>query len=395
MGFFPEVGHIWLDGELVPWHDARVHVCTHALHYGTGVFEGIRFYETPRGPAVFRLADHMRRFERSAATYRMQLPFDQEQLTRACVDVVHASGLTEGYIRPLAVYGYGNLGILPKECPVSVAVIVYPFPMYLGAEGMRSGVRLTISPWRKTHHSMMPSDAKGSGQYVNSFLSLSDARVRGFDEALLLNQEGFIAEGSGENVFYVSGKDGGPVLITNDREASILPGITRDSVIEIAREFEIETRIDLQITLDDVLKADEAFLTGTAAEVTPIREVDGRQIGRVIPGPVTRRVQERFFATVRGEVPERFDWLTFIREQPLREGADRASEGRSRVQPALGRGDRVAEGGSRVQPVGVDHLAAQQGASAGRGGESGAISDDGGPGQAKSVPGGNAVVGRR
>ena len=310
MGFFPERGEIWLDGELVPWHEARVHVCVHGLHYGTGVFEGLRFYDTARGPAIFRLSEHLRRFERSAAFYHMRLPYSEGELGDAVRRVVASSGLDEGYIRPLAFYGYGNLGILPKDCPISVAVIVYPFPMYLGAEGMKRGIRITVSPWRKTHHSMMPCEAKGSGQYLNSLLSLHDARSRGFTEALLLNQEGFVAEGSGENFFYI--KDG--VLITNDRDASILPGITRDSVLVLAREMAIETRIEMEITLDDVRGADEAFFTGTAAEVTPIRELDGRPIGSGTTGPITRRLQERFFATVRGQVPEHFGWLTFLDE---------------------------------------------------------------------------------
>lgn len=310
MGFFPERGRIWMDGDLVAWGDARVHACVHALHYGTGVFEGIRFYPTARGPALFRLADHLRRLERSAAKYHLELPYSAPELAHAAADVIASTGLDEGYVRPLAVYGYGNLGILPKECPVMVAVIVYPFPMYLGAEGIRDGIRVTVSPWRKTHHSMMPCDAKGTGQYLNSFLALHDARARGFTEALLLNQEGFVAEGSGENFFYV--RDG--TLVTNDREASILPGITRDSVLELARDVGIETRIDTRIALDDVLAADEAFFTGTAAEVTPIREVDGRAIGPGRPGPVTRRLQERYFAAVRGQVPERVGWLTFLTE---------------------------------------------------------------------------------
>jgi branched-chain amino acid aminotransferase len=308
MGFFPERGLIWLDGELLPWSDARVHVCTHALHYGTGVFEGIRFYETSRGAAVFRLPEHLQRFERSGAHYRMTLPYSQAELAEAVRHVVEASGLPEGYIRPLAWYGYGNLGILPKDCPVSVAVVVYPFPMYLGADGIQNGIRVTVSPWRKTHFSAIPSEAKGSGQYLNSFLALSDARARGFTEALLLNQEGFVAEGSGENFFYA--KDGR--LVTNDAGASILPGITRDSVIEIAAAMGVETRIVREIRLEDVFSADEAFFTGTAAEVTPIKEVDGRPVGGGLVGPITRGVQERYFAAVRGDAPEWLKWLTFL-----------------------------------------------------------------------------------
>lgn len=317
MGFFPEQGEIWLNGELLPWTDAQVHICTHALHYGTGVFEGIRFYETSRGPAIFRLSDHLQRFERSATHYRMQLPYSEERLAEAVLRVIDSSGLAEGYIRPLAIYGYGNLGILPKECPITVAVVVYPFPMYLGADGIRDGIRVTVSPWRKTDLSMMPSDAKGTGQYLNSFLALHEARGRGFTEALLLNAKGHVAEGSGENLFYVKGGR----LLTNDRDASILPGITRDSVLELARDLGIESRGDAEIRLEDVLTADEAFFTGTAAEVTPIREVDGSPIGDGRPGPVTRRIQERFFAAVHGDVPERLAWLTFLDEARGRAGA--------------------------------------------------------------------------
>jgi branched-chain amino acid aminotransferase len=317
MGFFPERGLIWLNGELLPWSDARVHVATHALHYGTGIFEGIRWYETPRGPAVFRLPEHLQRFARSGTYYRMTLPFSEAELAEAVRRVVEASGLSEGYIRPLAWYGYGNLGILPKDCPVSVAVMVYPFPMYLGKDGIENGIRVTVSPWRKTHFSSIPSEAKGSGQYLNSFLALSDARTRGFTEALLLNQEGFVAEGSGENFFYV--KDGR--LITNDAGASILPGITRDSVIEIASAIGVETRVVREIPLEAVFSADEAFFTGTAAEVTPIKEVDGRPIGGGLVGPVTRGVQERYFAAVRGNAPEWSGWLTFLDEE-RKTGAD-------------------------------------------------------------------------
>ncbi|MBA2564387.1 MAG: branched-chain-amino-acid transaminase [Gemmatimonadetes bacterium] len=311
MGFFPERGAIWLDGDLLPWSDARVHVCVHGLHYGTGVFEGIRFYDTARGPALFRLGEHLQRFERSAAQYRMQLGWSEEQLAQAVRDVIESSELTEGYVRPLALYGYGNLGILPRQCPVTVAIVVYPFPMYLGADGIQNGIRVTVSPWRKTHTSSVPSTAKGCGQYLNSFLSLSDARARGFEEALLLNQEGFVAEGSGENVFYV--KDG--TLLTNDAPASILPGITQASVLELARLHGIPSRIQTWIRLEDVLEADEAFFTGTAAEVTPIREVDGRSIGDGTVGAVTRRLQDSFFAAARGEAHADLGWLTFLKER--------------------------------------------------------------------------------
>jgi branched-chain amino acid aminotransferase len=328
MGFFPEKGEIWLDGELLPWSDARVHVCVHGLHYGTGVFEGIRFYPTAQGRAVFRLPEHLARFERSATTYGMSLPWDAARLSAAVERVIHSSGLPEGYIRPLAFFGYGNLGILPRECPVTVAIIVYPFPTYLGVEGMEKGIRITVSPWRKTHHSMIPSVAKGSGQYLNSLLALADARARGFTEALLLNQEGFVAEGSGENLFLVRGG----VLITNDASASILPGITRDSVLELASDLGVLSRVENRIRLEDVYNADEAFFTGTAAEVTPIRELDGSPIGSGRPGPVTRALQERFFAAVRGQVPDREGWLTFVDRD-----AARAEEPEPRGARVVGR----------------------------------------------------------
>ncbi|MFN2432661.1 MAG: branched-chain amino acid transaminase [Gemmatimonadota bacterium] len=308
MGFFPEHARVWLDGELLPWSDARVHVATHAFHYGTGVFEGIRFYATPGGSAVFRLGDHLRRFARSAGRYRLELPYGEEELARAAFDVVASTGLDEGYIRPVAGYGYGNLGILPKACPALVAVLAYAFPMYLGAKGLQEGIRVTVSPWRKTDRSMIPCDAKGTGQYLNSFLALSEARARGFEEALLLNAAGFVAEGSGENLFLV--KDGR--LLTNDVTSSILPGITRDSVLQLAAELGIGTASDLEIRLEDVLSADEAFFTGTAAEVTPIREVDGNAIGDGGVGPLTRRLQDLFFATVRGQLPDGRGWLTPI-----------------------------------------------------------------------------------
>lgn len=317
MGWFPEVGEIWLDGERLAWNDARVHVATHGLHYGTGVFEGIRFYATPRGSAVFRLDDHLRRFERSAERYRMRLPYGQEEVAQAIRDVIASTGLEEGYVRPLAFYGYGNLGILPRECPVSVAVLVYPFPMYLARGGLENGIKVTVSPWRKTDRSMIPSDAKGSGQYLNSFLALSDARQRGFEEALLLNARGTVAEGTGENLFLV--RDGR--LLTNDVTSSILPGITRDSVLQLAGDLGIPAREDVEMQIEDVLSADEAFFTGTAAEITPIRELDATTIGEGRPGPITRRLQQAFFETVRGENPRRLEWLTYLDEAAGRRAA--------------------------------------------------------------------------
>lgn len=298
---------VWRNGAVVPWADATTHVSSHALHYGSGVFEGIRCYETTDGPAVFRLDEHLDRFYQSAETHGMLIPFRREELSEAICELIERNGFKSCYVRPLCYYGSGALSLHPGKCPIEVVILVWPWESYLGAEGLESGVRITVSPWKKFHSDMMPTTAKACGQYINSILAVREAVSRGFDEALLLDVDGNIAEGSGENLFVV--KDGR--ILTNDHKSSILLGITRDAVIRIAEDLGYEVSVG-SISLDDLMRSDEAFFTGTAAEVTPVREVDGTLINRGEPGAVTRQIQQTFFAVTAGELEPYRHWLTFV-----------------------------------------------------------------------------------
>lgn len=301
----PEVEKIWMDGELVDWKEAKVHLLSHSLHYGSGVFEGIRAYETPRGPAVFRLTDHLKRLFRSAAIYRMPIPYSLEELAEATKVVIRANGLKSCYIRPIAFRGYGEMGLHPLGAPVNVAIAVWPWGAYLGEEGIRNGVRAKISSFRRNDPNAIPPAAKATGQYLNSILAKMEVTEAGYDEAILLNAHGFVADGAGENVFVV--RNG--FLYTPPTSSGALEGITRDSVIRIAEDFEIPFR-EKNLVRTDLYNADEAFFTGTAAEIVPIREVDDRPIGE--PGPVTRRIQEKFFSIVRGEDGDYEHWLEYV-----------------------------------------------------------------------------------
>jgi len=306
---FENIKWIWKNGEHIPWEDATVHVSAHGLHYGSGVFEGIRCYETGSGPAIFRLNDHLERFYRSAAVYNFKIPYTINELSDAICELIALNEFASCYIRPISYLGSSSLGVYPGKCPVEVAIIAWSWSAYLGTEGLENGVRVTVSPWRKFHSTMMPTTAKACGQYLNSMLAVSDAFDRGFDEAILLDIDGRLAEGSGENLFVV--RDG--KIITNSVSDSILMGISRDSAIEIARElgYEIEKK---SLELGDLLDADEAFLTGTAAEITPIREVDGKAIGEGRRGPVTLKIQETFFDAVAG-LDSRFGgWLHYVEQ---------------------------------------------------------------------------------
>jgi branched-chain amino acid aminotransferase len=298
-----ETEKIWMNGELVPWADAKVHVLSHAMHYGSGVFEGIRAYATDRGPAVFRLMDHLRRLERSSEVYFMQLPYGIEELRQATHDVIAANGLDTCYVRPLAFRGYGELGINPLTCPVDVIIAVWPWGAYLGEEALEHGVRVMTSSWRRIGPNTLPATAKASGQYLNSQLAKMEAMHSGYDEAILLNEQGFLADGSGENVFMV--QDG--VLSTPPTTASCLPGITRDTVIRLARGMGYDVR-EVDIVRSDLYAADEVFFTGTAAEITPIHSIDDHEIGA---GPITKRIQTEFFAITSGRSelsPEYLDY---------------------------------------------------------------------------------------
>ena len=301
---FENIDWIWKNGEIMPWADATVHVSAHGLHYGSGVFEGIRCYETESGPAVFRLREHLERLFASASVYNIKIPYSVEELEESVSELISRNGFSSCYIRPIVYMGSASLGLHPGKCPVETAIMAWPWASYLGAEGLEHGVRITVSPWRKFHSSMMPTKAKACGQYLNSILAVQDAFSRGYDEALLLDMHGSLAEGSGENLFVI--KDG--KIVTNKADDSILMGITRDAAFEIARElgFSIEVK---SLELDDLLDADEAFFTGTAAEITPIREIDGKVIGEGKRGPVTKQIQDTFFEAVSGRDARFGKWL--------------------------------------------------------------------------------------
>ncbi|HSO94727.1 MAG TPA: branched-chain amino acid transaminase [Acidimicrobiia bacterium] len=295
---------IWMDGTLVNWDDANVHILTHTLHYGSGVFEGIRAYPTSRGPAVFRLTDHMQRLHDSASLLHMDLPYSVEELVEATKETIRANRLDSCYIRPIAFLGYGEMGLNPLPCQVNVSIAVWPWGSYLGDEGLERGVRMKISTWRRMDPNINPVAAKGTGIYINSSLAKVEALHGGYDEAILLNTAGSVAEATGENVFVI--KNG--VLLTPPLWAGALEGLTRDSVMTIARDFGYDVR-EQNLLRTDLYLADEAFLCGTAAEVVPIREVDDREIGD--PGEITRKIQETYFAIVHGQVDKYADWLEY------------------------------------------------------------------------------------
>ena len=293
---------IWMDGELVDWDDAQVHVLTHTLHYGTAVFEGIRAYKTSSGPAVFRLTDHMQRLHNSAHLLLIDPPYSIEQLVEATKETIRVNKMESCYIRPLIYLGYGEMGLNPLTSPVQTMIAVWPWGTYLGDEGVKHGIRLKVSSWRRLDANSVPIASKASGFYVNSSLAKVEAIKAGYDEALMLNTHGQVAECTGENIFIV--RDG--VVVTPPLSTGALDGITRSSVIRIATDLGYEVRED-NLLRSDLYLADEAFLTGTAAEVVPIRSVDDREIGE--PGPITRKLQETYFAAVRGEVDAYKDWL--------------------------------------------------------------------------------------
>jgi branched-chain amino acid aminotransferase len=306
---FDQVKWVWMNGEIVQWSKANIHVSTHALHYGTGIFEGVRCYDTPRGPAVFRLDEHLDRLFASAELHGVKMPYLHNELGAAVCQIIEANQFRSCYIRPIVFFGSGALSLDPRRCPVEVAILAWPWAPLLGQDSVERGVRVTVSPWRKFQSRMMPTTAKATGQYINSVLAVRDATERGYDEALLLNAEGGVAEGSGENLFVV--RDG--KVRTNDARHSVLMGITRDSVTVIARDLGYTVE-EGELTLAELASADEAFFTGTAAEVTPIREVDGIVIGRGEPGEVTRNVQQAFFDAVSGQSLGYRKWLHFVDE---------------------------------------------------------------------------------
>jgi len=297
---------IWMDGEFVDWDRAQVHILTHSLHYGLGVFEGIRCYETEHGPAVFRLKEHVKRLFSSAHIFLIEIPFSEREIEEAIIETIRVNTMKECYIRPLVYIGYGSMGVHPKDNPIRVAIAVWSWGAYLGEEGIKHGINIKVSSYVRNNVNSQMTRAKVCGHYVNSQLAKKEALSCGYDEALLLDTEGYVSEGSGENIFIV--RNG--VLKTTPL-TTILQGITRDSIKQIAQKEGIHV-IEERFTRDEVYIADEAFFTGTAAEVTPIRQVDGRIIGNGKPGEITTNFQSAFFDIVKGRNKNYDSWLTYI-----------------------------------------------------------------------------------
>jgi branched-chain amino acid aminotransferase len=298
---------IWLDGRLVDWDDAKVHVLTHALHYASAVFEGIRVYRTPKGSAAFRLKDHLKRLFESSRIYFMDIPYSMNELVDAVKSTVSSNGFKECYVRPIVFRGYGTMGVNPLNSPVQVAVAAWEWGAYLGSSSDSKGIRCMVSSWRRINSQSLPPQAKSTANYANGGLAKAEAVKNGYDEAIMLNTEGYVTEGSGENIFRV--KSG--VLSTPPASAGVLRGVTRDTVLTLASEMHIPTE-KVNITREELYTADELFFSGTATEVVPIREVDGRQIGDGANYPITAKIRKRYLEVVHGEVDGHEDWLTYI-----------------------------------------------------------------------------------
>jgi len=297
--------YIWHSGKFVPWDEAQVHVLSHGLHYGTGVFEGIRCYDGDKGPAVFRHAEHLQRFEDSARMYFLDLPFSKEELAEATRELIRKNGLRDCYIRPLAFRGYGEMGLYAKSAPVEVIIAVWPWGAYLGEDGKKHGIRAKVSSWRRVSPGSLIPHAKASGQYLNSILAKTESAKAGYEEAILLDERGFVCEGSGENIFMVKGGK----VFTPPQAASILDGITRKSVMQILEDKGYPV-VERDITRSELYLADEVFMCGTAAEVVPVREIDDHLLGE--PGEVTRLVQDGYADAIYGRSPEYAEWLDMV-----------------------------------------------------------------------------------
>ena len=305
---------IWRDGEIIPWDDAQLHVMSHVVHYGSSVFEGIRFYRTPAGSAAFRLSDHIRRFVNSARIYRMDLGLNTDELADACREVVNRNGLEAGYLRPVAVRGVGALGLHPGASPVETYIVCWPWGQYLGTEALEQGVDACVSSWNRPAPNTLPTLAKAGGNYVISQLMRMEAEANGYAEAIGLGPDGLVSEGSGQNLFLV---DGG-VLYTPPLNGTLLHGITRDSVLKLAANLGIQTR-EQSVPREMLYVADEVFFTGTASEITPVRSVDRIEVGSGGVGPITQRLQEEYLGIATGERPDRYGWL-----EPIHQGAGEA-----------------------------------------------------------------------
>jgi len=303
-----QVDLIWHNGELVAWEDAKIHVLTHGLHYGTGVFEGVRAYETPQGTAIFRHHDHLERLFKSAQLYYMPIPYTLEELRAATHELILANELRECYIRPIAFRGYGQMGLYPLDCPVEVTIAVWPWGAYLGEEGKRLGVRAKVASWRRIPHDSLIPHAKASGQYLNSVLAKLEASKAGYDEAILLDSRGFVCEGSGENIYAVRESE----IVTPPHAAGILDGICRKSIVQIAHDLGYEVA-ERDLARAELYLADEVFLSGTAAELVPVREIDDHTIGSGRPGPITLELQRVFDDALHGRDPRYVGWLDLVK----------------------------------------------------------------------------------
>lgn len=307
MSEFLEDGKLWFKGKMVAWPDAKIHVMSHALHYGSTVFEGFRCYKTVDGPAIFRLKDHIRRFFDSAKIYRMPMPYSREVIEQACIDVVKVNNIEEAYLRPIAFRGYGSLGVDPKDSPTEVAVAALAWGKYLGDEAINVGVDVRVSSWNRMRPNTFPAMSKSAANYMNSQLINLEAKVDGYAEGIALDGGGYISEGSGENIFVVRDNK----IYTPSLSASILPGITRDSVMKLAEDLGYPVE-ETMLPREFLYIADEVFFTGSAAEVSPIKSIDRIPIGEGRRGPVTKRIQKRFFGIITGEIEDKYGWLTFL-----------------------------------------------------------------------------------
>ena len=306
---FPKSDVIWMNGKLVPWDDARIHVGSHVIHYGSAVFEGVRCYNTPEGPAIFRLDAHTERLFNSAKIYRMDMPYTFEELSRAQLETVAANKKEACYIRPIVYRGYGQLGVNPFPCPVDVAIMVWDWGRYLGQEALETGVDVCVSSWARIAPNTLPAMAKTSANYMNSQLIKMEAIKAGYVEGIALDSDGYLSEGSGENLFLV--KNG--TLLTPPLVSSVLPGITRDTVVQLARRLRIPVE-EARLPREMLYISDEVFMTGTAAEITPVRSVDKITIGKGTRGPVTEALQKAFFDVIECRVPNEYGWLTPVRD---------------------------------------------------------------------------------
>ena len=308
MSPFVQKGKVWINGELIPWGEANIHIASHVIHYGTSLFEGFRAYETPKGSAILQLQAHMKRLYNSCKMYRMDIPYTQEDFTNAVIDTVRANNLPSCYIRPIVYRGYGSLGVDPFHCPIDCAILVWEWGQYLGEEALEKGVDVRVSSWQRMAPNTFPALAKSGANYMNSQLIKMEALKEGYVEGIALNVRGHVSEGSGENVFLVY--DG--VVHTPPLSSSILPGITRATVIQLLKDLDIPV-VEDTIPREMLYIAEEVFFTGSAAEITPIKSIDKISIGSGSRGPITRQLQKKFFAYINGEIADKYNWLTYLK----------------------------------------------------------------------------------